>query len=91
MTRPNLHAFFTRGTRPAPVAPPPPSVPEVPRRKPPVANTRLTAPVALRREATADTCACGYTHETNVAVWCEYERGRFVAYCPGCRPEGAPR
>ena len=82
--RPNLHAFFTRSTRPAPAAPPPPSVPETPRRKPPVIATRLTAPVALRREATADTCACGHTYASNPAVWCELVGGRVVAYCPSC-------
>jgi len=82
--RPNLHAFFTRSTRPAPAAPPPPSVPETPRRKPPVIATRLTAPVALRREATADTCACGDTYANNPAVWCELVDRRVVAYCPNC-------
>lgn len=86
--RPNLRAYFTR---PAPAAPPPPAAPEGPRRKPPVVATRLTAATPLRREPTAETCACGHSYEQDRAVWSELVDRRVVAFCRGCKPEGAPR
>lgn len=88
-TRPNLHAFFTR-SRTAPAAPPPPAAPEAPRRKPPVVATRLTAAAPLRREPTAETCACGHSYEHDRTVWSELVGRRVVAYCPGCAPSARP-
>ncbi len=66
----------------------PVSTPRV-QRRPGVVRTRLPGPAPVVRPVLVhdpETCACGHTHATNEAVWCELVSGRLVAYCPGCKP-----